>query len=182
MNIRARHLTLVTSLLWSAAGALTLSSPDVRTGGRMAERQVLRGFGCAGQNISPALRWTGAPAGTRSYALTLYDPDAPSGSGWWHWVVYDLPAGTSSLGAGAGDMSRPKLPAGAVQGRTDFGTAGYGGPCPPKGDPAHRYIFSLYALNVPKLEVPRNASAALIGFTLRGHTLAKATLTARYGR
>jgi hypothetical protein len=169
----------------SAAGKFTLASKDISPGGTIADRQVFNGFGCSGGNVSPALSWSNPPAGTKSFALLMHDPDAPTGSGWWHWVVYNIPAGLSSLpagaGAGAGDPQKGLLPAGAVQGRTDFGAPGYGGPCPPPGRP-HHYYLRLYALKVAKLEVPADATAAYIGFTVRAHSLATAELMGLYGR
>jgi len=161
--------------------AFTLTSPDVRPDRPMANRQVYDAMGCTGDNLSPALAWHGAPAATRSFAITLYDPDAPTGSGWWHWVVYDLPASVTRLPAGAGDPAKATMPAGAKQGNTDFGKPGYGGPCPPPGKP-HRYIFTVYALDTDHLDVPPGVSAANIGFAIHAHTLGKATLTSHYGR
>ncbi len=165
----------------SAAGQFTLASTDISAGGRIAEQQVFNGFGCKGGNLSPALSWSNPPAGTQSFALLMHDPDAPTGSGWWHWILYNIPASMSSLPAGAGDPQKNLLPAGAVQGRTDFGTPGYGGPCPPPGKP-HHYYMRLYALKVAKLDVPADATAAYIGFTVRTQSLAKAELMGLYGR
>jgi Raf kinase inhibitor-like YbhB/YbcL family protein len=162
-------------------GQFTLTSSELTAGGKIAAAQVFNGFGCQGGNLSPALSWSGAPAGTKSFALMVHDPDAPTGSGWWHWVVYDLPATQTSLPAGAGDPQKHLLPAGAQQGRTDFGTAGYGGPCPPPGKP-HHYYFRLYALKVGKLDVPADATAAYIGFMVRSQSLGKAELMGEYGR
>jgi Raf kinase inhibitor-like YbhB/YbcL family protein len=160
---------------------LTLASPDVSQGKSIAEEHVFNGFGCPGKNISPALSWSGAPAGTKSFALLVHDPDAPTGSGFWHWVVYNIPADVTSLPVDAGNPKKALMPAGAVQGRTDFGTPGYGGPCPPPGKP-HHYHFRLYALKVPKLEVPADATAALIGFNVNANKLAEADLVGLYGR
>jgi len=159
----------------------TLTSTDFTEGTTLANAQVFNEFGCKGGNVSPALAWSGAPAGTQSFALLMHDPDAPTGSGWWHWIVYNIPPGTYALAAGAGDPKKGQMPAGAVQGRNDYGSAGYGGPCPPPGSP-HHYNFTLYALKVAKLEVPQGASAALIGFNARAHALAEARLTGMYGR
>ena len=164
-----------------AMGKFTLTSPDISPGGTIAEAQVFNQFGCKGGNVSPALAWSGAPEGTKSFALLMHDPDAPTGSGWWHWVVYNIPAGTGSLPAGAGDPAKPSLPPGALQGRTDYGTHGYGGPCPPPGKP-HHYNFRLYALKVAKLDVPAEATAALVGFNVRANELGHAELTGLYGR
>ena len=166
----------------SGAPRFALTSADLAPGARVGERYVFNGFGCSGQNVSPALAWSGAPAGTKSFAVTVYDPDAPTGSGWWHWVVYNIPAGTTELPAGAGAGASAGLPAGAVQGATDFGAAGYGGPCPPQGDAPHRYVFTVHALKVERLELPANATAAFIGFNLNANRLGSATFTARYGR
>ena len=165
----------------SAAGKLMLASTDISAGGQIAEAQVFNGFGCKGGNVSPALSWSNPPAGTRSFALLMHDPDAPTGSGWWHWVVYNIPASVSSLPAGAGDPQKNLLPAGVVQGRTDFGTPGYGGPCPPPGKP-HHYYLRLYALKVARLDVPADATAAYIGFMVRMQSLGKAELMGVYGR
>jgi Raf kinase inhibitor-like YbhB/YbcL family protein len=165
----------------SGAMAFTLSSRDFTDGGTIANAQVFNSWGFNGGNVSPALSWSGAPAGTRSFALMVHDPDAPTGSGWWHWVVYNIPATTSSLPAGAGDPQKKLMPAGVVQGRTDYGTVGYGGPAPPPGPP-HHYHFRLYALKAEKLEVPADASAALIGFNVRAQSLGEAALlTGLYG-
>lgn len=159
-----------------------LTSPDIKEGQTIAAAQVFKGMGCTGQNISPALEWTGAPAGTKSFAVTAYDPDAPTGSGWWHWVVYNIPVSTTKLAAGAGDATKKLMPAGAVQGNTDFGQPGYGGPCPPVGDKPHHYHFTVYALDLDKIDVPANASPAMVGFNLHFHTLAKSAIIGLYGR
>lgn len=163
-----------------AALALELKSTDLAEGQFLKAAQVYQGFGCQGGNLSPQLEWSAAPAGTRSFAVTVYDPDAPTGSGWWHWSVYDLPASVMRLERGVGQGAA--LPAGAKQGRNDYGSYDFGGACPPVGDTPHRYTVTLRALKVEKLELPLDASPALIGFMLNAHTLASASLTARYGR
>jgi len=167
-----------------AAGTFTLESAEVKPGATIAAAQLYKGFGCDGGNVSPALNWSGAPSGAKSFAVSMYDPDAPTGSGWWHWVVFNIPPGTTSLPKGAGDAKKKLMPKGAIQSRTDFGTAGYGGPCPPPGDKAHRYQITVFAVDVDKLPNAKNdaVSAALAGFDLNSHTLAKATLTGLYGR
>jgi len=181
-----RSAIVIALLLGSALGAqaagLKLSSPTIKPGSTLTAAQVFNGFGCEGKNISPALAWSGAPKDTKSFAITLYDPDAPTGSGWWHWVVYNIPAAATGLPEGAGAADGKGLPAGAVQGRTDFGAAGFGGACPPKGDRAHRYVFTLYALKVDKLDVPADATAALVGFMIHANMLGKASFEARFGR
>jgi hypothetical protein len=136
------------------------------------------GFGCAGGNQSPHLVWSDAPEGTESFAVTCYDPDAPTGSGFWHWLVVNLPADTTELAAGAGSAGG-SVPDGALQTRTDFGQPGYGGPCPPQGDHPHRYLFTVHAVGGP-LQVAADTSAAVIGFQLHFNTLAKATLMGLY--
>ena len=166
----------------AAAAAFKLSSPELTAGGRFEQRHVFNGFGCTGGNVSPALRWSGAPEGTKSFALTVYDPDAPTGSGWWHWVIVDIPPSASGLPAGAGDPASGKAPKGALQMGTDFGKPGFGGPCPPAGDKPHRYVFTLYALKVDKLGVDAGATAAMTGFMLNANSLAKTGFTVYYGR
>jgi Raf kinase inhibitor-like YbhB/YbcL family protein len=163
------------------ASKLALVSPDIGQGKTISEDQVFNSFGCKGKNLSPELHWSGAPEGTKSFALMVHDPDAPTGSGFWHWIVYNIPADVDHLPSEAGDPKKPGLPKGAVQGRTDFGTVGYGGPCPPPGKP-HHYHFKLFALKVPKLEVPADATAAMIGFNVNANKLAEAELVGLYGR
>ncbi|HEV8692483.1 MAG TPA: YbhB/YbcL family Raf kinase inhibitor-like protein [Ideonella sp.] len=166
----------------ACAAAFVLESPTIKPGGLLTEAQVYNDFGCHGKNLSPALAWKGAPTGTKSFALTVFDPDAPTGMGWWHWLVYNLPAGTSGLAEGAGAGDGKGLPPGSLQARTDFGSFGFGGACPPPGDRPHRYIFTVHALKADKLAVPADASAAQIGATIRVNQLAQAQLLARYGR
>lgn len=173
---------LTTTQAASPPAPFTIASRDVAAGKTVSADFIFNGFGCTGKNQSPELHWSGAPAGTQSFAVSLYDPDAPTGSGWWHWYVIDLPASTTTLARGAGAADGAKLPAGARQIRTDFGAIGYGGPCPPVGDEPHRYIVTVYALKVPKLDVPQDATAALTGFMVNANALGKATLTFTYGR
>lgn len=181
------HKTLIATALVGAvtavqAAGFALSSPTIKPGSMLTEAQVFKGFGCDGKNISPTLKWTGAPKDAKSYAVTVYDPDAPTGSGWWHWVVFNIPASASELPEGAGAVDGKTLPAGAVQGRTDFGAPGFGGACPPKGDKPHRYIFTVHALKTEKIEVPPDASAALVGFMISANRIGKASFEAKYGR
>lgn len=164
------------------AAGFTLASPDIRAGGTIPKSFEFNGFGCSGDNKSPALKWTGAPEGTKSFALTVYDPDAPTGSGWWHWVVVNLPATTTELPADAGAADGKGLPAGAAQIRSDYGQRAWGGVCPPAGDRPHRYIFTVYALKAEKLDMPADATAALAGFMIHANEIGKASFTAKYGR
>ena len=159
---------------------LTMTSPDFVSKGRITLNHVYNGMGCNGQNISPALEWANAPAGTKSFAVTIYDPDAPTGSGWWHWVMYNIPASATGLAAGAGNGRN--APRGSAQGTTDFGTKGYGGPCPPVGDKPHHYHITVFALKTDKLDVPGNATAAYVGFNLNANKIATARVTGLYGR
>jgi Raf kinase inhibitor-like YbhB/YbcL family protein len=163
------------------AADFTVSSSDFPTevDTQIKSLHVFSGFGCTGDNISPAVSWSGAPEETKSYALTIYDPDAPTGSGWWHWVVFNIPASVTSLDTGA---SITGLPEGASQTRNDYGTVQYGGPCPPEGDEAHRYIITVHALDVEKLDLAPDTPAAQVGYNLHVHGLAKAELVAKYGR
>jgi Raf kinase inhibitor-like YbhB/YbcL family protein len=162
------------------AQTFTLKSKDI--GGQITSEQVFNGFGCTGDNVSPQLSWENAPEGTKSFAITVYDPDAPTGSGWWHWVVFDIPANTQSLKRGAGDISLKLLPEGSIQSITDFGQPGYGGPCPPEGDGLHRYVITVYALSTEKLGLDTNASPALVGFYLNANVLGKASIITYFQR
>jgi Raf kinase inhibitor-like YbhB/YbcL family protein len=174
--------TAAVVILASAAGAaraLTLTSPDIGPGGRIAEEQAFDGADCPGRNVSPALAWSDAPKGTKSFAVSMIDPDAPAAGAFWHWWVYNLPATATGLNRGAG--SGRGLPDGAVQGRNDFGPAGYGGPCPPRGRP-HRYVITVYALDIDRLRLAEDASTAAFDAAARAHALAKATLVGVFSR
>lgn len=177
------------------SAAFTLSSPDLASGS-FDNKFILNGFGCTGGNVSPALDWRNVPAGTKSLSLQIHDPDAPTGSGFWHWGVYNMPPTTTGLAQGAGN-SPATLPAPAYGGNTDFQDTGatgvngnYGGPCPPAGDKPHRYVFTLYALAVDDVQkaggIPKTGTAALYSFVLNkgigANLLGKASFTATYGR
>ena len=181
MNRSLALIALAAPLAASAAG-FKLESLTVKPGSTLTDAQVFNGFGCSGKNISPALKWSGAPKDAKSFALTVYDPDAPTGSGWWHWVVYNIPASANEIPEGAGTADGKNLPAGSAQGKTDFGAPGFGGACPPPGDKPHRYIFTLYALKTDKLDIPADGTAALVGFMINANKLASASFTAKYGR
>ncbi len=176
---------LATVMLASAASAFgfELSSPDLPAGQPMPETFVYNGFSCTGGNQSPALTWTDPPEGTKSFAIMVHDPDAPTGgAGIWHWVAFDIPSATRSLPRGAGTPDGSKLPAGTRQVITDYDVPGWSGPCPPKGSEGHSYNFTLYALRTETLPVPASATASHAGFIINLNAIAKATLTARYGR
>ncbi len=173
-------LLFMASSNFAFAGGLTLTSKDLK--GQLTNDQVFSGFGCTGKNISPELSWADAPKNTKSFAVTVYDPDAPTGSGWWHWVIFDIPASSHQLVSDAGNVLKDIAPKGVVQSVTDFGGFGFGGACPPKGDAPHQYIFTVHALDVETLGLDKNASAAKVGYYLSNHTLAKASLVGYYGR
>ncbi len=164
------------------AGDFILKSPQLQQGEQLNTEQVFSGFGCTGKNISPALYWEGAPENTKSFAVTVYDPDAPTGSGWWHWIIFSIPANVTSLAKNAGDPASELVPKASIQSKTDFGKSGYGGACPPQGDKPHRYQFTVYALDIEKLPLDENASGAMVGFYLNQHVLAKSTITVYYSR
>ncbi len=165
-----------------AAHAFELTSPDTISGGTIDDKHVYNGFGCKGGDLSPALHWSDPPAGTKSFAVLVHDPDAPTGgAGFWHWVVYDIPASVTGLPEGVGKDGKG-LPEGAKQIATDFGEPGYGGPCPPKGDMPHRYHFTVYALKVSQLDIPPHATASLVGFLVNSNAIGKSGFVATYGR
>ena len=163
----------------------TVRSDSFSDGDYLANAHILSadfGFGCQGNNQSPHLAWSGAPAETKSFAVTCFDPDAPTGSGFWHWLVVNIPPSVTELAVDAGNPKSAKLPQRALQTRTDFGTLGYGGPCPPAGDHPHRYLFTVFAVGVDRLPVTADTSAAVIGFQLHFNTLARAAIMGLYKR
>lgn len=161
--------------------AFDLTSPDVAEGSSLKPAQVANAFGCSGGNISPELHWTDPPDGTKSFAVTMYDPDAPTDSGFWHWVVFDIPADVRGLASGAGNTEGRGMPDGAIQSSDDANINGYLGACPPPGKP-HRYIITVKALKVEKLGLDPTASGALVGFMSNANLLGKASITATYGQ
>ena len=181
MNRTTQLLLILASLIPAAGSApaadFELTSKTFAPGAKIGAQHYWNNFGCSGGNVMPDLAWRNAPAGTRSFAVTFYDKDAPTGSGFWHWVVYDIPATAAGLPGGANGGA---LPAGAVEGNTDLGKPGFAGPCPPVGR-QHDYVYSVYALKVDKLPVERAFGPALVGFFLWQNTLGKATLDVMAG-
>lgn len=163
------------------ADTFKLTSTDISQGKFMSNAQEFRGFGCSGSNLSPQLSWTGAPKGTEAFAVLAYDPDAPTGSGWWHWQVVNISKDVTTLAAGAGDPNKNTTPAGSINIKNDYGVTGFGGACPPQGHGVHHYQFTVYALS-KKLDLPGDASGALTGYMVRANSLASSTIEALYKR
>ncbi|MCA3269135.1 MAG: YbhB/YbcL family Raf kinase inhibitor-like protein [Alphaproteobacteria bacterium] len=173
----------LSALMLTAANAadFTVKSETFKNGAVMPKSVEFIGFACDGGNQSPQLSWSGAPAGTKSFVITQHDPDAPTTVGWWHWTVYNIPATVNALPAGASKSAA--LPKGALEGLTDYGTTGFGGACPPKGDKPHRYNTTVYALSVEKFDMPAETmTGAKLMFLIKDVTLGKATITGLYGR
>lgn len=176
---------LLASIFCSAAHAnshnFTMTSPQIKANQTMPAEQIFSGFGCQGGNLSPELNWQNPPVGTKSFAVSVYDPAAPTGSGWWHWMVFNIPTDITRLPSGITEAGH-NLPHGAVQARNDFGLSAYGGACPPVGDAAHPYIFTVYALSVDKLPLDSNTPPAMVGYMINSNLLGKATFTSYYQR
>jgi Raf kinase inhibitor-like YbhB/YbcL family protein len=152
-------------------------SDDVSHGETLARPHVSGVFGAGGEDRSPQLSWSGAPQGTQSYAVTVYDPDAPTASGFWHWAAFNIPADVTQLPSGA---SRENMPDGAVELKNDGGTVGYIGAAPPPGHGPHHYHVVVHAVDVPTLDVPADATPAFLGFNLFSHTLGRAMIVPVY--
>jgi len=161
---------------------MKLTSSDFNHQSALNKKHEFNNFGGSGENISPALAWCDIPEGTKSFAITVFDPDAPTGSGFWHWVAFDIPAATTSLTSDSGNISRELFPAGMTQSKNDFGLPGYGGACPPEGDNPHAYIFTLHALSVEKLGIDSETTNAVARFLIHANSLATASLTGFYQR
>lgn len=185
--MRPYLLPIITSSLLTfatlplGAATFTVESEQFQPGKTMPQSIIYQGFGCQGDNMSPQLSWHNAPKETKSYVVTVFDPDAPTGVGWWHWTVFNIPANAEGLALNAANSSN-KLPPGSIQGYTDFGTQGYGGACPPVGDQPHDYILSVYALDVAQILADQTTTGAKLAFVIKDHILAKATITAKHGR
>lgn len=178
-----KKLILIASMLAGIslyAQTFTLKSNEL--GGQATEKQAFNGFGCNGKNLSPQLFWENPPAGTKSFAVTIFDEDAPTGSGWWHWLIFDIPATVTELKSGAGDVSLNLSPNGSIQSNTDFKTQGYGGPCPPEESKPHKYVVTVFALKTEKLGLDATANPALVGFMLAQNLIEKSALIFYYKR
>lgn len=170
---------IVVLILWvvffnAKAQTFTLKSNEL--GGQFESAQLFNSFGCSGENKSPQLYWVNPPKETKSFAITMYDENAPTGSGWWHWIIFDIDKHINELKTNAGNIKESIAPKNSIQSITDFGFNGYGGACPPNGDEAHKYIITVYALKTEKLGLPSTANPALVGFYLNQNTIEKASL------
>ncbi len=164
----------------AAHAEMRVTSTDLTPGHRMPIGQVFNQFGCTGQNISPQLTWTDAPRETKSFAILAFDPNAPTGSGWWHWAVFNIPGGVTSVPSAASNANA--LPEGSSEGRTDFGSIGYGGACPPVGHGEHRYRFTVYALSVDRLPIDAGMPAAMVSYFVRASALEQASIEVTFHR
>lgn len=171
-------ITLIALGSLAFGGNFTLESDTLK--GQLTKAEEFGGFGCSGKNISPELHWSNPPKGTKSFAITVYDPDAPTGSGWWHWLVVNIPADAKGIAANA--SAEHKLPKGAIETMTDYGFSGFGGACPPKGHGAHMYIFTVYALDTDKLDLNAKSDSAVVGYNINAHTIEKSTVVSYYQR
>lgn len=182
--MKKAHLVWMLSLLFTSLTfgqeTFTLTSQDL--GGQATQRHEFNGFGCSGDNQSPQLSWQNAPKGTKSFAITMYDPDAPTGSGFWHWIVFDIPENVNELVPNAGNINLNLAPKGTIQSITDYGIKGFGGPCPPESHGLHQYIITVYALKTASLGLDDTVNPAIVGFNLWNQTLAKASIIAYYKR
>ena len=172
---------LLATLLTSSfllAGNFTLKSQDL--GGQLTKAQEFNGFGCSGKNISPQLSWSDAPKDTKSFAITMYDKDAPTGSGWWHWSVFNLPNTTTTIKSNASALNL--LPKGSSEGTNDYGSVGFGGACPPKGHGFHTYVITIYALDTEKLEINKSTNQAVVGYMINSHSIEKSSIISYYKR
>lgn len=173
-------LSIVLSLGLYGQNSFTLQSETL--GGNATSEHEFNGFGCTGDNVSPPLSWSDAPDGTKSFAITMYDPDAPTGSGWWHWVVFDIAKDVSNIIENAGNIEMKLMPDNTTQSITNYGVAGYGGPCPPENHGIHQYVITVHALDVDKLGLDESTNPAIVGYYIWSHTIAKASIVTYYER
>lgn len=181
-HITGTGILLLAFASHTLAGSLSLSSQDMSQGKFLNKAQEFNGFGCSGDDLSPQLSWSGAPSNTKSFAITAYDPDAPTGSGWWHWQLVNIPKHVTKLAAGAGAVNTSSIPPGSQHISNDYGVKGFGGACPPKGHGIHHYQFTIHALSVENITLPDNASSALAGYMINANTIESFTLEVLYKR
>jgi len=175
MKLLTLSILTATTLM---AGNFTLESNDLE--GQLTKVQEFNAFGCGGENKSPELHWHDAPKGTKSFAITVYDPDAPTGSGWWHWLVVNIPSKATSIKTDA--SAQKSLPKGAIETMTDYGSSSFGGACPPKDDKAHEYRFTVHALDTDKLDLTAQSDSALVGYMINAHSIEKSSIVSYYKR
>lgn len=174
--MKKTFFSLLFSVITLNTFAQTFTIKSAELGGQATKKQMSNSMGCNGDNISPQLYWENVPKNAQSFAITIHDENAPTGSGWWHWLVFDIPSAISELKSNAGNIEKKLAPKNAIQSKTDFGISGYGGPCPPSGSGFHKYTITIYALKVEKLGLDANANAALVGFYLEQNAIEKASL------
>lgn len=182
MRFTQKIISILSLGIACSTNALTLQSQDITQAGFLSKTHVFNGFGCTGENKSPQLKWSDVPEGTKSFAISVYDPDAPTGSGWWHWQIVNIPSNVRELAANAGNIQANIAPTGSLQIKNDYGYHGFGGACPPQGHGVHHYRFTLHALAVEKLELPKDASGALAGYMINANTIETSTIEALYQR
>jgi hypothetical protein len=177
-------VTLIYFISCSLSNAKTfqIKSNDIKFGEVISQKHVFNGFGCDGKNISPQISWNKLPKGTKSLALSVYDPDAPTGSGWWHWILVNIPVDYTEIPKNFGAKNNFELDGKILQIRNDFGQFAFGGPCPPKGDKKHRYVFTIHALKTSNLNLKDSDTAALAGFMINANEIAKASFIGFYKR
>lgn len=181
-NMFKISILLIMATFYQSIYSQTFSLKSKELGGQATLKQVFKGFGCDGENISPDLYWENPPVGTKSYALTIHDESAPTGSGWWHWLIFDIPNSVTELKSNAGNLASGLSPKNSIQSKTDFGTYGFGGPCPPVGHGIHKYTITIYALKIDRLGLDQESNPAVVGYTINANTLQKASLVFYYQR
>jgi Raf kinase inhibitor-like YbhB/YbcL family protein len=172
-------LLLIVPVKGRTAG-FSLTSPGM--GEKLTKTEEYAGFSCDGKNISPEFTWSNPPSGAKGFAVTMFDPDARDGAGWWHWLVFDIPANQRTLVRDAGNPDKKLAPEGSFQSMTGFGKPGFGGPCPPKGDKPHAYVFTIYALDTAKLDADEMNLPSEVMPEIQKHTIGKALCTSYYQR
>jgi len=164
------------------ADQFTLTSRDIAHNKHMSSQHEFNGFGCLGNNQSPHLAWSSPPKSTKSFAITVHDADAPTGSGWWHWQIVNIPNTARELSSNAGNIKSKLAPLTSQQIKNDYGFIGFGGACPPNGHGTHHYRFTIHALSVARLDIPEGASSALVGYMIQANSIESTTIESLYQR